>query len=116
MGFKIWFIRIAVLMKLKYFNEAEQELKQNFDNFERPEFFYDSHTLYSSYRKGSMIPFGMRLLAAELPQFLAKFDESISELSRLLVIVNQIINQELSNCGQGISFENFLCINEILKR
>lgn len=48
---KIWFIRISILMKLKFFKEADIELKQ-FENFERNEFFYEAHPEFYPNRKG----------------------------------------------------------------
>ena len=48
---KVWFVRIAILMKLKFFREAEIELKQ-FENFEKPCFFYESYSSQYPERKG----------------------------------------------------------------
>lgn len=80
-------------MKLKYFKEAELELKQ-FENFNRADLYYESHVQLYPNRKGSMVPFGLRVLNAELAQYLARSDESISSLYKLLNIIdNEILNK-----------------------
>lgn len=49
-----------------------------------------------------MIPFGFRILAAELPQYLTKYEESISNLTRLLSIVNKIIDNDLNQYDESM--------------
>lgn len=88
---QIWFVRIACLMKLKLFKEAETELKQ-FENFDKPQFFYEFHNEAYPNRKGSMIPFGFRVLNAELAQHLNKSEESIGNLYRLLSNIQDIVD------------------------
>ena len=53
-SFQIWFMRIAMLMKLKLFQEAELELKQ-FENFNKKYFFYESQIKFYPERKGIQI-------------------------------------------------------------
>ena len=87
-------------MKLKLFKEAEQELKQ-FENFERPQFFYEFQTHFYPERKGSMVPFGFRMLNAELPQYLNKPEEATANLYKLLKIVNYTIKDLLKNKNES---------------
>lgn len=82
-------------MKLKFFREADLELRQ-FENFDRAEFFYESHSDVYPSRQGSMVPFGFRLLVAELPQFLSRSDESLTMLCKLLDTVNSVIDKNNS--------------------
>ncbi|CAM6031610.1 unnamed protein product [Sphagnum compactum] len=104
-------------MKLKFFREAEIELKQ-FENFEKPCFFYETYPNENPDRKGefaanielsqsaswfdesrldplsgSMVPFGLRMLNAELPLYLARSEESISNLYRLLQTTDLVIRE-----------------------
>ena len=110
-------------MKLKFFKEADQELAQ-FENFDLAEFYYDSHPESYPNRKGSMVPFGLRVLAAELKQFLAKSDECVTGLTRLLDIVNQVINNNLDKNDQSSYIKElkswhkifFILKNKMLKR
>ena len=92
-------------MKLKLFREAESELKQ-FDNFDRPEFFYDNHAKYYANRRGSMIAFGFRMLNAEMPYYLGRSDESIVNLIRLQKVATNIIGK-LKNDSSKIKFTVF---------
>lgn len=48
-----------------------------------------------------MIPFGFRVLAAELPQYLLKSEESLSSLSRLLETVNRILENDLDQYDES---------------
>lgn len=77
-------------MKLKLFKEAEQELKQ-FENFEKSEFFYEYYPDYYPNRKGSMVAFGFRMLNAETAHYLGRPDESLSNLHKILRIVENIL-------------------------
>ena len=42
-----------------------------------------------------MVPFGLRMLHAELPQYLGKSEETITSLARLLAKVNTIIQAHI---------------------
>jgi hypothetical protein len=67
------------------------------------------------FNKGVMIAFGLRMLNAELPQYLGKTEETISKLSCLLKKVNDVIltNNEMNNQSMVLfyGFLNFLCYN-----
>lgn len=107
-------------MKLKYFKEADLELRQ-FENFDRFEYFYESHADIYRDRKGSMIPFGLRMLAAELPQYLNRPEESVSMLCRLLDIVNSVIGSDLSSVAREVWHERkqkcqFSLVNILISR
>jgi trafficking protein particle complex subunit 12 len=90
-------------MKLKLYKEADLELKQ-FENFEKSELFYEYQTRFYPDRKGSMVPFGLRMLNAELPQYINKPDESISKLYELLNVVQEIINDLVLNQSKESKF------------
>ena len=53
-----------------------------------------------------MVPFGLRVLNAELPHFLGRSDESISNLYKLLQTVDKII-QDLPHEQSKTFFLNF---------
>ena len=97
-------------MKLKLYKEAELELKQ-FENFEKREFFYEYQQNSYPNRKGSNVPFGLRVLNAELPLFLGRSDESVSNLYKLLHTVNKIIEQLTKNEENESKFDiNFILL------
>ena len=52
--FQIWFVRIALLFKLKSFSSAEAELNA-FGDFENPDLFYEFYPLIYPGMKGKFI-------------------------------------------------------------
>ena len=93
---QIWFVRIACLMKLKLFKEVEIELSQ-FDSFCKPQYFYEFQESKYPDRKGCMVPFGLRMLNAELPHFLGRSEESISNLYMVLASVDSVLDSYIND-------------------
>lgn len=91
-------------MKLKLFKEVEMELAQ-FDSFNKPQFFYEFQASVYPDRKGSMVPFGLRMLNAELAHYLGRSDESISNLYKLLANVESVLDSykddECNSCCEA---------------
>uniref|UniRef100_A0A3Q4GR03 Trafficking protein particle complex subunit 12 n=1 Tax=Neolamprologus brichardi TaxID=32507 RepID=A0A3Q4GR03_NEOBR len=79
---QLWFVRLALLTKLGLFQNAELEFEP-FGNLDQPDLYYEYYPTVYPGRKGSMVPFSMRLLHAELPQYLAKPQEALDRLSAL---------------------------------
>ncbi|XP_014781998.1 trafficking protein particle complex subunit 12 [Octopus bimaculoides] len=79
---QIWFCRIALLLKVS----------QRSVNLSR-----SSH--YFSIFRGSMVPFGLRLLDAQLPFYLGHNKDAVDKLYYILSVVQQII----SNLESGLS-------------
>ena len=50
---QIWFVRIACLMKLKLFKEADEELKQ-FGDFDQAHFYFEFEQTGQQSRKGNV--------------------------------------------------------------
>jgi hypothetical protein len=98
-------------MKLKLFKEAEAELQQ-FENFEKPHFFYEFQSKSYPNRTGCMIAFGFRMLHAELPQYLNRHEESLASLYKLLHIVDEILSDLSPNKNESNPFKicaSFVC-------
>lgn len=72
---------------MKFFKEAEMELKQ-FDNFDKAEFFYQTK---QPGQIGTFVPFGLRILNAELAHYMGNSNESVSNLYKILSIVKKIL-------------------------
>ncbi len=87
-----------MLMKLKLYKAADAELRQ-FEHFNRQLYFYETHAqYYGTQRRGCMVPFGLRVLDAELPYYMLRGDESIAHLQRLVdTIKSQILPQFKNN-------------------
>nr|XP_057946354.1 trafficking protein particle complex subunit 12 [Doryrhamphus excisus]XP_057946356.1 trafficking protein particle complex subunit 12 [Doryrhamphus excisus]XP_057946357.1 trafficking protein particle complex subunit 12 [Doryrhamphus excisus] len=93
---QLWFARLALLTKLNLFQNAELEFEP-FGNLDQPDLFYEYYpTLYPG-RRGSMVPFSMRLLHAELPQHLAKPQEALDRLHNLKTVCLTIL-ENLGKC------------------
>ena len=52
--FQIWFVRIALLFKLRSFNSAEAELNA-FGDFDKPDLFYEFYTTIYPGMKGDLL-------------------------------------------------------------
>ena len=90
-------------MKLRLFKEADAELKQ-FDKFELASLFYQLHPAgtYADSKCGSMVPFGLRVLDAELSLFMGRAEECIGKLRHLQTVVVRVMQQLLPvNCEES---------------
>ncbi|KAM6137989.1 LOW QUALITY PROTEIN: trafficking protein particle complex subunit 12 [Phoenicopterus ruber ruber] len=95
---QLWFVRLALLVKLNLFQNAEMEFEP-FGNLDQPDLFYEYYPHVYPGRKGSMVPFSMRILHAELPQYLGNPQESLDRLHSMKIICAKI----LENLEQGLA-------------
>ncbi|XP_006006603.1 trafficking protein particle complex subunit 12 [Latimeria chalumnae] len=95
---QLWFVRLALLVKLGMFPNAEMEM-ESFGNLDQPDLYYEYYPHVYPGRKGSMVPFSMRVLHAELPQYLGKPQESLDRLHTMKVICVKI----LQNLEDGLA-------------
>uniref|UniRef100_A0A803YHL2 Trafficking protein particle complex subunit 12 n=1 Tax=Meleagris gallopavo TaxID=9103 RepID=A0A803YHL2_MELGA len=82
---QLWFVRLALLVKLNLFQNAEMEFEP-FGNLDQPDLYYEYYPHVYPGRKGSMVPFSMRILHAELPQYLGNPQESLDRLHSMKII------------------------------
>ncbi|XP_062490582.1 trafficking protein particle complex subunit 12 isoform X3 [Pezoporus occidentalis] len=95
---QLWFVRLALLVKLSLFQNAEMEFEP-FGNLDQPDLYYEYYPHVYPGRKGSMVPFSMRILHAELPQYLGNPQESLDRLHSMKIICTKI----LENLEQGLA-------------
>ncbi|XP_077394260.1 trafficking protein particle complex subunit 12 isoform X2 [Festucalex cinctus] len=95
---QLWFVRLALLTKLNLFQNAELEFEP-FGDLDQPDLFYEYYPTVYPGRRGSMVPFSMRLLHAELPQHLAKPQEALDRLHNLKTACLTI----LANLEKGLA-------------
>uniref|UniRef100_A0A8C5NF64 Trafficking protein particle complex subunit 12 n=1 Tax=Gouania willdenowi TaxID=441366 RepID=A0A8C5NF64_GOUWI len=88
---QLWFVRLALLTKLNLFQNAEMEIEP-FGNLDQPDLYYEFYPSVYPGRRGSMVPFSMRLLYAELPQYLAKPQEALDRLHILKTVCLTVSN------------------------
>ncbi|KFO97863.1 Trafficking protein particle complex subunit 12, partial [Calypte anna] len=95
---QLWFVRLSLLVKLNLFQNAEMEFEP-FGNLDQPDLYYEYYPHVYPGRKGSMVPFSMRILHAELPQYLGNPQESLDRLHSMKIICTKI----LENLEQGLA-------------
>ncbi|XP_039113305.1 trafficking protein particle complex subunit 12 [Hyaena hyaena] len=95
---QLWFVRLALLVKLGLFQNAEMEFEP-FGNLDQPDLYYEYYPQVYPGRKGSMVPFSMRILHAELQQYLGNPQESLDRLHRVKAVCTKI----LANLEQGLA-------------
>ncbi|XP_060043016.1 trafficking protein particle complex subunit 12 [Erinaceus europaeus] len=95
---QLWFVRLALLVKLGLFQNAEMEFEP-FGNLDQPDLYYEYYPHVYPGRRGSMVPFSMRILHAELQQYLGNPQESLDRLHRVKAVCNKI----LTNLEQGLA-------------
>ncbi|XP_064190172.1 trafficking protein particle complex subunit 12 isoform X1 [Anguilla rostrata] len=95
---QLWFVRLALLTKLSLFQNAELEFEP-FGNLDQPDLYYEYYPTVYPGRRGSMVPFSMRVLHAELPQYLGKAQESLDRLHGMKIVCQTI----LDNLEQGMA-------------
>ena len=85
------------MVQLKQFSTVEVEADA-FGDLDKPDLYYEYYSRMepnnqdaSMTRHGSMVPFGLRLLLAELPQYLGKHHEAIDRLHKLLSIIDKML-------------------------
>eukprot|EP01018_Ginkgo_biloba_P016309 Gb_15408 [translate_table: standard] len=74
---------VLALTKLRRYGEAAEELA-TIDDFDRSEYKYETHPSYYHGKSGSMVPFSLRWLHAELPYRLGRKQETVDRLYKLL--------------------------------
>ncbi|XP_070589036.1 trafficking protein particle complex subunit 12 [Erythrolamprus reginae] len=88
---QIWFVRLALLVKLSLYQNAEMEFEP-FGNLDQPDLYYEYYPHVYPGRKGSMVPFSMRILQAELQQYLGNPQESLDGLHSMKTICTKILD------------------------
>ena len=94
-------------MKLRQFSVAEMESEAFGSDLDRPDLYYAFYQpeLYKQ-RSGSMVPFGFRLVLAELPQYLGKPYETLDRLYALLGTVRKVTSNLRAKCLKETQFWN----------
>uniref|UniRef100_A0ABM5GHL1 Trafficking protein particle complex subunit 12 isoform X2 n=1 Tax=Pogona vitticeps TaxID=103695 RepID=A0ABM5GHL1_9SAUR len=88
---QLWFVRLALLVKLGLFQNAEMEFEP-FGNLDQPDLYYEYYPHVYPGRKGSMVPFSMRILHAELQQYLGNPQESLDRLHCMKTVCTKILH------------------------
>lgn len=76
---QMWLYRAIALWKLGQYTAAMSELN-SFGSFDQVDLLFESYPDVHHGKKGSMVPFSLRLIRAELPSRLGKHDGSLVQL------------------------------------
>lgn len=83
---------MALLIKTQLAEVAAIEIKA-FRNLDSPDLYYEFYPEFDGQKKGTMVPFSFRLLAAEIPAHNNELNESQDKLCQLLAAVRKIIKR-----------------------
>ena len=75
---------------MKQFSTVEVEAEA-FGDLDRPDLYYEYYPEQYGARQGSMVPFGFRVLLAELPLHVGKPLDAMDRLYNLLALVEKIL-------------------------
>ncbi|XP_073530309.1 trafficking protein particle complex subunit 12 [Phyllobates terribilis] len=102
---QLWFLRLSLLVKLGLFQNAEMEFEP-FKNLDQPDLYYEYYPHVYPGRRGSMVPFSMRILHAELRQYLGCPQETLDRLHSMKTICLKI----LDNLEKGFAEDGSMII------
>jgi tetratricopeptide (TPR) repeat protein len=88
----MWGARLALLVVMQQFREAEVEMEA-FGELVNPDLFYQYHTHNYPDKTGSMVPFSMRLLHAQLPGLTGNHQLSLDRLCQLQHTCQQVLSE-----------------------
>ncbi|XP_050355869.1 trafficking protein particle complex subunit 12 isoform X2 [Nymphalis io] len=106
---QLWLTRFAVMCRIKLYEPLMKEAEP-FGDLSKPDMFYQFYPDSYENRTGSLVPFSLRLLIAELPMHVNKPDEAMDRLYAMLDVIEQMV-ANLNECktedGSGtISIED----------
>ena len=84
-------MRIALLLKLKQYTTVETEAAAFGSLEHNADLYYEYYPEQYGARQGSMVPFGFRVLLAELPLHVGKPLDAMDRLYNLLALVEKIL-------------------------
>ncbi|KAK6624570.1 hypothetical protein RUM44_011429 [Polyplax serrata] len=88
---QLWFTRLALLIKLRSFRVAHVEAEP-FGDLDKPDMFFQFYPELYGGRTGSMVPFSLRLLVAQLPAYVEKHQLALTKLYSLLANIRKMLS------------------------
>lgn len=91
---QLWYCRISLLVRIREFAIADSEVEA-FKDFENPDMYHEFYSdLHGKGRRGSLVPFHFRLLAAEIPQYIRKTNDTFDKLTHILTTIEKVSIQK----------------------
>ncbi|KAJ0171318.1 hypothetical protein K1T71_012868 [Dendrolimus kikuchii] len=87
---QLWLTRFAVMVRIQLHEPLAKEAEA-FGDCSQPDMFYQFYPDAYETRTGSLVPFSLRLLLAELPGHLGKPDEAMNKLYAMLDIIQRML-------------------------
>ncbi|XP_078486641.1 trafficking protein particle complex subunit 12-like [Ciona intestinalis] len=92
-----WHARLSLLIRLKLYELSETEINQ-FGDFDKADLYFGFYPDLYPGKRGSMVPFSMRVLHAQFPLHNNKPDEALGRLYALQDTCKKILHN--LNCGK----------------
>ncbi|XP_072948076.1 trafficking protein particle complex subunit 12 [Epargyreus clarus] len=87
---QLWLTRFAVMIRIKLHEPLMKEAEP-FGDLSKPDMFYQFYPDTYGDRTGSIAPFSLRLLIAELPGHVGKYEEAMDRLYAMLDVINKML-------------------------
>ncbi|XP_038218331.1 trafficking protein particle complex subunit 12 [Zerene cesonia] len=87
---QLWLTRFAVMLRIRLHEPLLKEAEP-FGDFSKPDMFYQFYPDLYENRCGSLVPFSLRLLVAELPGHVGKAEEAMDRLYIMLDVIQTMI-------------------------
>lgn len=114
---EIWSCRFQLLMALKMYKLAYEEMAL-FGELDAVDLYLQYHNEYRQQNlSGTLVPFNLRLIHAEIPKYSAEMSKAHKRLSNLSETVQLIIQQNRLSQEQLIVWQKRLeCVNLAMAR
>ncbi|KPJ14161.1 Tetratricopeptide repeat protein 15 [Papilio machaon] len=110
---QLWLTRFAVMLRIKLHEPLLKEAEP-FGDLSKPDMFYQFYPEAYENRTGSLVPFSLRLLIAELPGHVGKPEEAADRLYVMLDIIQRFYPEAYENrTGSLVPFSLRLLIAEL---
>ncbi|XP_019850352.1 PREDICTED: uncharacterized protein LOC105312226 [Amphimedon queenslandica] len=87
---QMWCARLSLLCQLERYDEAKQEMEP-FKDLDQPDLYYQYNKHNYPGKKGSMVPYSMRLLHAQLPLYTGNIQLAMNRVCFLQYVTGTIL-------------------------
>ncbi|GFT34420.1 trafficking protein particle complex subunit 12 [Nephila pilipes] len=99
LSLRLWYVRLALFVKLHHFSYAEVE-GAAFGDLDKPDLYYEFYPDVYKGKRGTMVPFPLRLLLAELPQYQGNNQIALDNLYQILNVIQKVLKNVQNGCAE----------------
>ncbi|GFR21939.1 trafficking protein particle complex subunit 12 [Trichonephila clavata] len=99
LSLRLWYVRLALFVKLHHFSYAEVE-GAAFGDLDKPDLYYEFYPDVYKGKRGTMVPFPLRLLLAELPQYQGNSQIALDNLYQILNVIQKVLKNVQNGCAE----------------